>query len=136
MFASLRGLALFAFTLALVLGTSACGSGGRQLQSVTISPTTARSQAAFTATGAFSKPPSPVPLTSKDVMWCAGTASGACAGNINPGATVDQNGRAQCVPGFAGTATILAGTAAPSMMPMPDTGPQLNVFGAAQLACP
>ena len=128
-----HGLARFACPL-LVLGTLACG-GGRHLQSVTVSPATARSQASFTATGVFSMQPSPVQLTSKDVRWCAGAANGTCDGNVNPGATIDQDGHAECVSGFSGTVTILAGTAS-SMMPMPDGGAQLMIFGSAQLTCP
>src|ERR1700674_2249984 len=98
----------------IALGIVGCGSS-RQLQSVTLSPASADSrnfpngQVSFTATGAFSKKPSPVQLTSKDVTWCVGSSSGMCVGNINPGVTVDQNGLAQCLPGFTGTATILAG---------------------------
>ena len=125
------------FVLPLIaLGIVGCGSG-RQLQSVTLNPELADAQSfpggqvSFTATGAFSKPPSPVRLTSKDVTWCAGSNSG----NINPGVTVDQNGLAQCVPGFTGTATVLAGAGSSSMM-NPDGGSQLKIFGAAQLTCP
>jgi hypothetical protein len=116
-----------------------CGSG-RQLKSVTLSPGTAdahsfaNGQVPFSATGKFSKPPSPQPLTGKDVTWCVGSSSGVCAGNINPGATVDQNGLAQCVPGFSGTATILAGKATLAMNP--DRGAPMSIFGAAQLTCP
>jgi hypothetical protein len=134
------GQRLFPLALPLIaLGIASCGSS-RQLQSVTLSPASADAQnfssgqVPFTATGTFSKPPSPAPLTSKDVMWCAGSSSGDCVGNVNPGATVDQNGLAQCLPGFTGTVTILAGTGA--TITMPDTGSQLKVFGAAQLTCP
>ena len=125
--------------LLAVLANGACGSG-RQLQSVALSPASAdaqnfpNGQVPFAATGTFSKPPSPVQLTSKDVTWCVGSSNGACAGNIATGATVDQNGVAQCVSGFTGTATILAGTGKASMNP--DEGAQLTVFGAAQLTCP
>jgi hypothetical protein len=124
----------------LAFGILGCGSS-RQLQSVTLSPASAdahnfpNGQVLFTATGSFNKPPSPVQLTSKDVNWCAGSGSGMCVGNINPGVTVDQNGLAQCVPGFTGTATILAGTM-PSAMMNPDVGSQLKIFGVARLICP
>jgi len=116
-----------------------CGSS-RQLQSVTLSPTSADAQdfangeVSFSATGMFSKPPSPQPLTSKDVTWCVGSSAGFCAGNISPGATVDPNGVAKCAPNFSGVATILAGEATPVMSP--DTGPKMTVFGTAQLKCP
>ena len=126
--------------LIAALALSGC-YGSRQLQSVTLSPASADAQSfpggqvPFVATGTFSKPPSPSKLTSKDVQWCVGDNAGACVGNINPGATVDQNGVAQCNPGFAGTATILAGTQS-NVMVNPDEGSQLKVFGSAELTCP
>ena len=142
-FASLSALSLL---LLVALVMSSCGNG-RRLQSVTISPASAdaknypNGQVPFIATGTFSKPPSPVQLTSKDVLWCyGGSASvanptaGLCAGNIAQFATVDQNGVAQCAPSFQGTAYILAGTAEPSMNP--DAGLVLKIFGQATLTCP
>jgi hypothetical protein len=125
--------------LTIALASTGCGSN-RTLQSVTLTPASAdaknypNGQVRLVATGTFSKPPSPSPLTSSDVLWCAG-AAGACAGNIMPNVTVDQNGVAQCRPGFVGTATVLAGTKSTAMT-MPDEGPQLKVFGAAQISCP
>jgi hypothetical protein len=125
--------------LLLVLATITCGSN-RQLQTVTLSPPSAdahsfpNGQVNFAATGTFSKPPSPMQLSSKDVTWCAGTSSGVCAGNINIGANVDPNGVAQCQTGFSGTVTVLAGTGGTTSMP--DTGSQLKIFGSAQLTCP
>ena len=130
-------------TLSIILAailTSACGSS-RQLQSVSLSPAAAdaknysNGQVPFTATGTFSKPPSPSPLTSKDVLWCAGLTIGNCPNNINPGATVDQNGVAQCEPGFVGTTNVMAGTPGPSTV-NPDGGQPLKVFGSAPLTCP
>jgi hypothetical protein len=126
--------------LIAALAMSGCGTS-RQLQSVTLNPASADAQSfpggqvPFVATGTFSKPPSPSNLTSKDVQWCVGDSAGACVGNINPGASVDQNGVAQCNPGFAGTATILAGTQS-NVMVNPDEGRQLKVFGSAELTCP
>ena len=108
-------LATLSVLLAVILNPG-CGSS-RQLQSVSLSPATAdaqnysNGQVRFTATGTFSKPPSPSPLTSKDVLWCVGLGAGQCAGNINPGATVDQDGVAQCGPAFVGTTHIMAGSA-------------------------
>ncbi len=126
--------------LLVAVVNSGCGSS-RHLQSVTLTPPTAdaqnfaNGQVPFAATGTFTKPPSPVNLTSKDVLWCVGSSDGGCVGNANPGATVDQTGVAHCNPGFTGTATVLAGT--PSMvMVNPDSGPLLKVFGSAQLTCP
>ncbi len=128
---------LFIFLAAIL--TSGCGSS-RQLQSVNLSPPTADAksfpggQVTFAATGNFNKPPSPTPLTSNDVFWCAGLTAGSCAGNINPGATVDQNGVAQCLSAFVGTTYIMAGTAGTAMNP--DEGVPLKVFGSAKLTCP
>lgn len=91
--------------LLLVLATVTCGNN-RQLQTVTLSPIAAdahnfpNGQVNFAATGNFSKQPSPVQLTSKDAGWCVGTSGGAYASNITTGASVDQNGVAQCVPGI------------------------------------
>ena len=81
---------LFLLLPLTTLGIVGCGSS-RQLQSVTLSPAWADAQnfpsgqVSFTATGTFSKKPSPLQLTSKDVTWCAGSSSGMCVGNINPG---------------------------------------------------
>jgi len=126
--------------LLLSLAALSCGSS-RQLQSVKIDPPSATSQAQFTATGTFSKPPSPVTLTSKDVTWCVGEltsvanpTAGTCVGNIAPFATVDQTGLAHCSPTTQGAGYILAGTPIPSMNP--DGGTQLKVFGSATLSCP
>jgi hypothetical protein len=76
-----------------------------------------------------------VPLTGNEIFWCVGNNTGGCAGNINPGASLSQNGMAQCNPGFSGAVTILAGTQSSTMV-NPDQGPQLKVFGMAQLTCP
>lgn len=132
--------AFAAFSLLLTVGffTLACGSG-RTLKSVTVSPATATQNSAngvqFSATGVFSGSSTPRPLTSKDVTWCAGTSAGVCNGNINAGATISQNGLAQCTAGFSGSATILAGKLA-SKIVNPDGGQPMSVFGSAQLTCP
>ncbi len=132
--------------ISTLLFVSSCGSN-RQLQSVTLSPASAdaknfpNGQVPFTATGTYSKPPSPVQLTSKEVLWCVGgpanaanPTAGICVGNIAPFATVDQNGVAQCGPTSQGTVNILAGTASSPMMT--DQGQQLAIFGSALLTCP
>ena len=121
--------------LLLSLGALSCGSS-RQLQSVKIDPATASGRAQFTATGTFSEPPSPAQLTSKDVLWCMGSSDGQCVGNANPGGSVDQNGMAQCLPLFRGTAVVLAGKPIKDPSPMPDAGPKMKVFGSAELTCP
>ena len=147
----MRHFAFFPATLLALLAAlcmSACGSSGpRQLQSVTLSPATAdaknfpNGEVQFTATGTFSKPPSPVQLTSKDVLWCVGglvdvanPTAGICSGNIAPFATINQNGGAQCNASSRGTVNILAGTAMPPANP--DAGQPLKIFGQAQLTCP
>lgn len=133
--------------LLMALFFSGCGSS-RQLQSVTVTPSTADAknfpsgQVQFVATGIYVGSPSPVILTSNDIQWCyGGTVSGAntppgiCAGNIAQFALVDQNGLAQCTStSFQGSVYILAGTSSGAMNP--DVGPQLKVFGSAQLTCP
>jgi hypothetical protein len=125
--------------LALLFIAVGCGSS-RSLQSVSVMPAVADAQnfpdgkVSFTATGTFSKPPSPQKLTGQDVAWCVGSNQGACVGNINPGVIVDSNGLASCAPNFSGTVTILAGKTKSVMMP--DAGSQLGVFGSAQLTCP
>ncbi len=130
---------LYSVMLSASLFSLACGSG-RQLQSVTIAPATAdaknspNGQVQFAATGTFSQPPSPQPLTNADVTWCAGSNNGLCDGNINPGASVSPSGLAQCSSNFSGTVTLLAGQGTPSMNP--DSGLQMKVFGTAQLTCP
>ena len=128
------------FVLAAALAASSCGDG-RQLQSVTLVPASAdakdypNGQIPMTATGNFNKPPSPVLLTSNDIVWCVGTSTGTCNGNIASSVTVDVNGVAQCSLGQTGTATVLAGK--PSSTAVTPDGPsQLKVFGSAQVTCP
>jgi len=117
---------------ALFLVLLACGSH-RSLQSVTISPSAAASsRAQFTATGLYNTSPTSVDITAT-ATWCVGSSNGVCDGNIMQGASVSK-GLAQCLSGFSGTVTVLAGQAGP--MGIPDMGQQLQPFGAAQLTCP
>ena len=131
----------FSVFAVLICGAVGCG-GSRHLQSVSLSPASANAQdfpggrVQFTATGTFSKPPSPVELTGNDIFWCIGSDTGLCVGNAQPGATVDQSGIAGCNQGFVGTVTVLAGKTSPMMMGNPDQGSQLQVFGTAKLTCP
>jgi hypothetical protein len=130
-----RSCSLAAVVLALTITLFACGDS-RSLQSVSVSPAVASSNAQFTAMGIYSKTPSNIDITAS-TTWCiaatgGGSSSGACAGNINAGATVNS-GTAQCVYGFTGSVTILAGQSGSST---PDKGSQLKPFGAAQLNCP
>jgi hypothetical protein len=128
------------FVLAAALATLGCGSG-RQLQSVTLVPASAdakdypNGQIPMTATGMYSQPPSPVLLTSNDIVWCVGTSNGLCNGNIASPVIVDVNGVAQCSLGKTGTATVLAGKPS-SKAVTPDGGSQLKIFASAQVTCP
>lgn len=132
----------------LLVAVAACG-GGRQLRSLSVTPSSADAknfpggEVQFSAAGTFSHPPSPVPVTSPEILWCyGGTASaasptaGVCAGNVAQFASVDQTGLAQCSPSAPGpiTVSILAGV--PETAMNPDAGPTLKVFGSAQLTCP
>ena len=131
-----RSLSVGALLL-LALAALSCGSS-RQLQSVNIQPaqvTANGSSVQFSATGTFSKPPSPQTLTAKDVTWCASLVKGGCPGNVNPGAIMDQNGMARCVQGFTGTTYIMAGTVGSASM-IPDGGAPFKVYGSATLTCP
>ena len=130
--------------LLLSVAALSCG-GSRHLESVTLQPATAdaqvfsNGQVQFTATGTFNKPPTTQQLTSKDVTWClglVGSNGGGCLGNVDQGAIVDQDGVAQCLPGFTGTATVLAGTPVKMSSSKPDGGVPLKVFGSAKLTCP
>jgi hypothetical protein len=122
-------------SLSMILLTTvllACGSS-HSLQSVTVSPATAASsKAQFTATGIYNSSPTSVDITAS-TTWCIGSSNGVCDGNIAQGATVSA-GLAQCLTGFSGTVTVLAGKAA--SMGLPDQGQQLKPYGAAQLTCP
>ncbi len=60
-------------------------------------------------------------LTSKDVLWCVGSSDGRPVRAGMPTqavASVDQNGRAQCLPLFTGTAVVLAGKPIKDPSPM------------------
>jgi hypothetical protein len=124
--------------LLLLIATlvTACGDN-RKLVSVSVAPSQVSAQSApvqFTATGTFSRPPSPVSPVN-GIVWCIGSVDGTCNGNINAGAIVDGMGKATCNPGFSGTVNVLAGTPAMAS-PNPDGAFPLKVFGTAALACP
>src|ERR1700693_1850505 len=125
------GFCLLGVLLPITIVMLACGDN-RSLQSVSLSPAAASSQAQFTATGIYNKMPSSVDITGS-ATWCIGSSSGVCAGNIAVHASVNA-GLAQCLSGFTGTVTVLAGQSGPP--PNPDVGFQLKPFGAAQLTCP
>jgi len=126
-----RPISLACTLLAISIIQLACGSN-RSLQSVSISPAAAASQAQFTATGMYNASPTSVDITAT-TTWCIGSSNGVCDGNIAQHASVTA-GLAQCLSGFSGTVTVLAGQ--PGPMGLPDQGFQLKPFGAAQLTCP
>ncbi len=128
----------FGFVVGLsLLGMLGCGNSG--LTSVSVSPAVANAQnfpngqVQFTAMGIYGGSSKRVPVS--NLIWCVGTSTGSCFGNIAVPASVDGNGLAQCHNVAAGTVTIIAGTGG-QQMPMPDGGQQLQVFGTAQLTCP
>ena len=116
------------FLVTITIALFACGDN-RSLQSVTITSATASAKTRFTATDIYNQAPTSVNITST-IAWCVGASNGICAGHIMPGAAVNA-GLAQCVTGFTGNVTILAGQSGAVMMP--DTAPNLNPFGTAQL---
>lgn len=134
----------FFFFLLVTAGaiSLACGSSPHVLQSVNISPASADAlnysggQVPFTASGSYSRPPSPVsPLSA---TW------GACdqGGNSTNQVTVSANGLAQCTSGAAGTFIVWAfatnpsnGTANCNVLTA-SVGAAEEITGTAQLTCP
>jgi hypothetical protein len=132
----------------LLMAITACGNG-RQLRSVSVSPATADAknfaggQVQFTATGTFSKAPSPAPVTNPEIFWCVGGAvsaanptAGVCSGNTAQFASVDQTGLAQCSPSPPQQTTVYVLAGIPEKPLNPDIGPTLKIYGSAQLTCP
>jgi hypothetical protein len=112
-------IAAATLTVLLAFRMLACGSSNsnRVLESMTITPAIAdaqnfpNGQVQFTATGQFSKPPSPDQVTF--VAPYSGQWSFADANSANI-ATIGSNGLAQCKSGASGTATVLATASANS----------------------
>jgi hypothetical protein len=128
----LRSAPLLVSILLITSILSGCGKG-RRLESVTISPpAAASSQAQFIATGIYNDSPKTADITAS-TAWCIGSVDGFCVGNVAVGATVNA-GMAECLLGYSGTVTVLAGEAGPRGNP--DGGFPLKPFGAAQLTCP
>jgi len=127
-------------TVSLAFQTLACGSSmnsNRVLESMTVTPATAdaqdfpNGQVQFTATGNFSKPPSPAQVTFMfpySGQWSFMDASSA---NI---ATISSSGLAQCISGASGTATIVATASANSGVGTQNTS--VARTGTATLTCP
>ena len=127
-----RASFLLGVLLAVGIVLLACGGNNRSLQSVSVSPIAATSQAQFTAKGVYNQMPTSVDITGT-TTWCIGSPSGMYASDIAIEAGVSA-GFAQCASGFSGTLTVLAGQAGPP--PGLNLGSQLKPFGAAQLSCP
>jgi hypothetical protein len=108
----------------------------RQLQSITVSPTSADAKNSggmvqFTATGNFNMDPM---TAMTPVRWSIGNPFSAQP--VPAGVSVDMNGLAQCS-GFNGMITIEATAPMDPNMPLSKmTMMTMNVSGMAQLTCP
>lgn len=117
------------------VGCGAMTSGSnRVLQSITVTPADADAQnfamgqVQFTATGTFSKPPSPALVPFSDPY------SGSWEISNLSIATISQSGVAQCLPGKSGTVTITATASSNSATRMGQMS--TAVEGTAKLTCP
>lgn len=118
---------------AYAVGCSAMNSN-RVLQSIAVTPSNANAQNSamgqvqFTATGTFSKPPSPALVPFVDPY------SGSWAISDLNIATINQSGLAQCMPGRSGTVTVTAIASSNSATGMGQMS--TAVQGTAKLTCP
>jgi len=119
--------------------TAGCGTANpsRVLQSITVTPAIAdaqnfpNGQVQFTATGIFSQPPSPAPVT-----FVAPYPGSWLISDPNV-AGVSQSGVAQCRTGASGLVTITAIASANSCPPSSNMGcMSVAVSGLAKLSCP
>jgi hypothetical protein len=127
----------FALSLLVISGCGAMNSSSnnRVLESMTVSPASAdaqnyaNGQVTFTATGTFSKPPSPAMVP---VPFVAPYSGSWVVSDPNI-AAIDQNGMAKCMPGATGTVTVTAQVSANSagMGAM-----SVAVLAKAMLTCP
>jgi hypothetical protein len=130
---SVLSCVLAVFSIASIGCSSMNSSPNRVLQSMTVSPATADAQTSpqgqvqFTATGTFSKPPSPGAVT-----FVAPYSGSWSSSNPNI-ATVSQSGVGVCVSGASGTVTVKAVASSNSA-----TGTRMStaVSGTAKLICP
>jgi hypothetical protein len=129
------GLPLILST-ALSIACSGCGansSPNRVLLSMSITPavadaaTSASRQVQFTATGTFSRPPSP------DAVPFVAPYSGSWLVSNPKAATITQTGLASCPPGGSGIVTVTAVASANSAGP---GAMSTAVSGTAKLTCP
>ena len=125
-------------TLFVILITG-CGTANRNrvLESITVAPATAdaqnfpNGQVQFTATGSFSQPPSPAPVT------FVAPYSGSWLISDPSIATISRSGVVQCRTGTSGVVTITALASANSCPPNPSMGcMSIAVSGLAKLSCP
>jgi hypothetical protein len=133
-----RTLLAALFLVAVALETLGCGMSNRRvLQSMTISPASAdaqnfpKGQVQFTATGFFSKPPSPQQMTFQPPYfggWLL-TPNGQF-----PVASISQTGLAQCIAGQSGTSTVIATAASNAGIGTEMTA--VEVRATATLTCP
>jgi hypothetical protein len=133
---------LFPAIAAVLLMVVSCGGNSmmtmsaRQLQSITVSPTSADAKNSggmvqFTATGNFNMDPM---TAMTPVRWSIGNPFSAQP--VPAGVSVDVNGLAQCS-GFMGMVTIEATAPMDPNMPLSKmTMMTMNVSGMAQLTCP
>jgi hypothetical protein len=127
-----------AFSLAIIsCGGMSTMMSNRQLQSITISPSSAdamnfsNGMVHFTAMGRYNM----APMTANTpVLWSLGNPFSSQP--IPAGVSIDANGVAQCS-GFMGMITIEATSPMDPNMPVSQMNMNtMNVVGMAQLTCP
>jgi len=134
-----KNLLTISFVAMLISETLGCGMGSnsnRVLQSIAVTPATADAQKSngqvlFTATGAFSKAPSPAPVTFAapySGSWSADPTMATLVGTGTGTATF------QCVAGASGVVIIKATASTNAAMGTGATGTAVN--GTASLTCP
>lgn len=135
-----RNLLTFSVLALLIFQTLGCGmsssNSNRVLQSITVSPAAAdaqnsNGQVQFTATGVFSKAPSPSPVTFAAPYSGSWSADPTMATLLGTG---DGTATFQCVAGAVGMVTIKAIASTNAAMGTGATG--TAVSGTASLTCP
>jgi hypothetical protein len=130
------------FVVMLIFQTLGCGMSGsnsnRVLQSIAVTPATADAQSSangqvqFTATGTFSKAPSPSLVTFVAPYSGGWQVSDSTVATLL--ATGTGTATVQCVTGASGTVTITAMASANAAMGTQATG--VATVGKASLTCP
>ncbi len=134
------GIALLLVAASITLACS--NNPQRQLQSISVSPSTADAQnfnneVQFTATGTYNR--SPITVTPLPANWGAADQNGGTTTAV----TIDSNGLAQCASGASGVYSIgawdlmdaTAKVTCDSIGPFGEPGCNA-VLGTAQLTCP